>query len=278
MKMLISLFYASVLLVACANSTSTNAEASTANVTATSDDKASIAFFFIKNKIAQNSGGMLKVAAISKTNGVEKVFNGQKMYQLEYQVDIETPSDGWFRVTDYVYKLQAPYQPRSVLAQVKGEGVDCAEGKVVRLQGYVLLESTDNGWRPTKDYRTTSWSVINFGGVKLSENVVKRFVGTWTDNSVLLEIIQNGVSFAIKSCWGKDATSGTMFSGNFKNGKIIAEGKEDTFYKYQIPTFEIASDGSLVYDCGAGPFTLKKSDFKMPNITYSAPVGDDGGD
>jgi hypothetical protein len=105
---------------------------------------------------------------------------------------------------------------------------------------------------------------------------VNKFKGTWSnDYYPIIEIVFKNNKFRIRQCYGNDATDGTEFWGTYKNGKIIADGNARDFYKFSLPTFEVLKNGKLHYDCGAGPFELKKSDKKMPNANYSPPVNND---
>ncbi|MBP6412819.1 MAG: hypothetical protein KA450_05180 [Bacteroidia bacterium] len=101
---------------------------------------------------------------------------------------------------------------------------------------------------------------------------LNKFIGTWSNNDhPIIEISLKNGNFRIRSCSGSDATHGIEFWGTYDNGKITAQGNEQDYYKFQLPTFEVLSNGKLHYDCGAGPYDLKKSSKKMPNVTYSAP-------
>jgi hypothetical protein len=105
---------------------------------------------------------------------------------------------------------------------------------------------------------------------------VNKFVGVWSnDDYPMVEIILENNNYRIRQCFGSDATDGTEFFGTNSNGKITAQGNAQDYYKFQLPTFEIFPNGKLHYDCGAGPYELNKSNKKMPNVNYSAPVNYD---
>ena len=60
----------------------------------------------------------------------------------------------------------------------------------------------------------------------------------------------------------------------YKDGIVIAIGKEENFYKYTLPTFELKNN-TLIYNSGLGPMELQKSTEKMPTIDYGKPVNND---
>ena len=101
-----------------------------------------------------------------------------------------------------------------------------------------------------------------------------KFVGVWSadDDLPLVEITREGNDFKVREIYGSDRESGTEFRAvvNQEN-KLVAVGDPQNFYKLELPVFEQLPDGMLKYDCGVGPFELKKSDKKMPDVPYEAP-------
>ncbi len=89
-----------------------------------------------------------------------------------------------------------------------------------------------------------------------------KFIGTWTSNdeNPKLEICFHDNKYLFKG-------RGMYNIGTYKNGKIVAEGREGDFYKAQIPTLELLESGELLLDCGAcGPDKLKKSNNAQPQV------------
>jgi hypothetical protein len=57
----------------------------------------------------------------------------------------------------------------------------------------------------------------------------------------------------------KDGFENPMKSGIYDNGKIVAEGKPESFYKFEVPTFVASPDGSLTFTSGDLHLRLKKA-------------------
>jgi len=54
------------------------------------------------------------------------------------------------------------------------------------------------------------------------------------------------------------STPGNL-SGKYQNGKITIDGNAKDFYKYQVPTLEVSSNGNLMYRDGAAEVRLKRA-------------------
>jgi hypothetical protein len=52
-------------------------------------------------------------------------------------------------------------------------------------------------------------------------------------------------------------------SGSYKGGKIVAEGRQQDFYKFEIPTLQALPDGSLTFASGDINLKLKRSQQKQ---------------
>jgi hypothetical protein len=102
------------------------------------------------------------------------------------------------------------------------------------------------------------------------------FLGVWSgpENYPLVELTYQNDTFNIRECYGLDAEDGVAYSGEYKNGIVTALGKEENFYKYTLPTFELKNN-ILNYNSGLGPIDLQKSTEQMPTIAYDKPVNND---
>ncbi len=110
----------------------------------------------------------------------------------------------------------------------------------------------------------------------LTSNYAKIFIGTWSnDGYPIIEITYKNGKFRIRQCYGKDASEGIEFWGTYKNKKIIASGNARDFYKFELPTFQVLQRDIIHYECGAGPFDLKKSIIKMPKAKFSQSLNKD---
>jgi hypothetical protein len=102
------------------------------------------------------------------------------------------------------------------------------------------------------------------------------FLGVWSgpENYPLVELTYQNDTFRIRECYGLNAEDGVAYFGEYKDGKVTAIGKEENFYKYTLPTFELKNN-ILIYNSGLGPMDLQKSTEQMPTIAYGKPVNND---
>ncbi len=102
------------------------------------------------------------------------------------------------------------------------------------------------------------------------------FLGVWSgpQNYPLVELAYQNDTFKIRECYGLNAEDGVAYFGEYKDGIVIAMGKEENFYKYTLPTFEL-NNNTLIYNSGLGPIDLQKSTEQMPTIEYGKPVNND---
>jgi hypothetical protein len=68
-----------------------------------------------------------------------------------------------------------------------------------------------------------------------------------------------------------DSNTRITFLGVYANGKIVAEGKRENFYKSEIPTLKALPDGSLTYTDGATSLRFKKAHVDTPPASKSTP-------
>ncbi len=93
------------------------------------------------------------------------------------------------------------------------------------------------------------------------------YVGVWSDdNYPIIEITkENDSLYTVKEYYGKDPkeTTGTEYNATIKNNQLVALGNPTSFYKHEIPTFNILDNGKLKMQSGTGPFELNKKDHPM---------------
>jgi hypothetical protein len=102
----------------------------------------------------------------------------------------------------------------------------------------------------------------------ISAKEPKPFIGTWTDKEAyhIVEISDTANKFRIRERYGLNENRGVEYFAASIHDTLTAQGKEDDFYKLQLPTFWLLADGRLLYNHGAGPDTLIKSAKPLPNV------------
>ncbi|MCX7552124.1 hypothetical protein [Xanthomarina sp. F2636L] len=111
----------------------------------------------------------LKFIGASKKNGIKKEVFGQKVYEIEYELIIETKQDiyinasqfgsAWSNkfVDDFSYTLKGGSEWENTMA---GEKKKIEGGKRIVANGTLNFEETDNGWR-SKSFRNINFSTVS---------------------------------------------------------------------------------------------------------------------
>ena len=108
--------------------------------------------------------------------------------------------------------------------------------------------------------------------------LIPHMLGTWTDkdNFYLVNISSVDGQIKVRECYGANSGMGTMFTATYANGRVVANGNTNDFYKGDLPEFSLLPSGELRHGCGAcGPDLLKRTTRRMPNIAYSPPENRD---
>jgi len=107
----------------------------------------------IRDKIAAESEGRIKLASFQKTNGQAAERNGVPAYTLEYSGEIEFLEDcKWavdnpymrgFRTVKLKPRVsELDYDPNRFLP-----GMEVKQGQREKISGKIFFEKTENGWR-----------------------------------------------------------------------------------------------------------------------------------
>lgn len=111
----------------------------------------------------------LEFVGVSKKNGVKKEVFGQKIYEIEYELIMETKQNiyinasqfgsAWSNrfVDDFSYSLKGSDGYEAALA---GSKKLIEKGKRIVANGTLNFEETDNGWRAT-GYRNSSFKTVS---------------------------------------------------------------------------------------------------------------------
>lgn len=108
----------------------------------------------IEKQIESQASSKIKLVSLKKTNGVEQEVFGQKIYSLEYAVEIEFLDDCM-----WIYSMDGGYDgfnTAPIPAKTGGglfdallrNGTEHKKGERVKANGQVLFQKTENGWRP----------------------------------------------------------------------------------------------------------------------------------
>lgn len=108
----------------------------------------------VKNQINQDSQGRIKLVGFHKTNGQMADINAVKVYNLEFDAEIEFTSDcKWitggdmdlgFRTLPSADKTTGPFA-QFIAGEVEA-GVKVRQGQRVRVSGVIQFEKKENGW------------------------------------------------------------------------------------------------------------------------------------
>jgi peroxiredoxin len=144
----------------------------------------------------------------------------------------------------------------------------------------VDMRKYDDGWRimneKTKNLKIESFAEIfdtkNTPQGQDEKNNIQQFLGEWKgynlsygannaeieekDPSLLLTVIEEGNKIKIIQKYIANSTLQTNYA-KYRNGKIVFKGVGDDYYKFQIPTLEIASNGTAKFSTGEGNYNLK---------------------
>ncbi|MGB1308152.1 MAG: hypothetical protein ACPG6B_04530, partial [Oceanihabitans sp.] len=128
---------------------------------------------FFKSYLSKNRPA-LKYIGASKKNGIKKEVLGQKIYEIEYELILETKQNiyinasqfasGWSNrfVDDFSYTTKGGGAWENTMA---GEKKRIEKGKRIVANGTLNFEQTDNGWRSTnfrnKNFKAVSTNYIS---------------------------------------------------------------------------------------------------------------------
>lgn len=101
-----------------------------------------------------------------------------------------------------------------------------------------------------------------------------RFVGTWSNDFYpIVEVVEQPQPgrYRIRVCYGKDATDCTEMTGRYAAGEVSVEGREQDFYKGEVPSFAFVEPDRLLFSHGAGPHQLTRTNETMPRAKFSPP-------
>jgi|GEM_PF-2404762 len=164
----------------------------------------------IEELIAKNSRGFIKLVDFRKTNGTVAELMGVKLYEMEFEADIEFANDCTWRTNFAAQEVQSSAdgywaQYAQSLMQMAGQR-NAQKGERATITGKMQFEKKERGWfvdgiRVLKVQTTSSGQSRNTSGTPQPDPVTtisdfsKNLTGSWDFGSWgSLELNQNGKS------------------------------------------------------------------------------------
>lgn len=122
---------------------------------------------FFSNYLSKKRQALEYIGA-SKKNGIKREILGQKVYEIEYELIIESKQDiyinasqfasGWSNrfVDDFSYTLKSGSDWENTMAGAKKK---IEKGQRIIANGTLSFEETDNGWRAT-NFKNSNYSTV----------------------------------------------------------------------------------------------------------------------
>jgi hypothetical protein len=120
--------------------------------TACSDAREALVRQHMADEIAKQSDGALALTQFAKTNGVERVLGGEKLYSLEWTADVTVQEDVWKggnAIEGYWSSFSVMRAQPDMWGNLLtgGNAREYVKGATVTLIGEAQLQLADNGWR-----------------------------------------------------------------------------------------------------------------------------------
>lgn len=152
---------------------------------------------YFKQYFSQPNRRLLKFIDISKKNGIKREVDGQKKYEIEYELLLEPTQDifvsditsiyteGFSKTFGYLTK-----QPKGWDAYMNSDTKKINRGQRIIANGTIYLEETDNGWRVSnfsnENYKTVSSSYLTDNMKSQQQEQIKEFKkeGDWKEKDI----------------------------------------------------------------------------------------------
>lgn len=183
-----------------------------------------IAKTYIEGIIRNNSNQILSVTNFEKVNGIQRDIMGQKIYEIEYAVDVEFMTAGYIRGNGLIGYFSnfvvMPYAPSSM----RGRNTDdfgnsyksYPRGQLIKFRGTITLENTDNGYRASS-YKTANYQEIGIHippGGAVNGNAISN-ADDWVNYKIDSKLTVKFPLYPTKA---------------YKNGTMVAERDSSIYY------------------------------------------------